>query len=188
MSNLRFEKVSFNELKFLECGINAKEKKVYGIKRHVKVQLDKLNASIKKHTWLLPLIVAELPTKEKYLIDGYARWRLEDPDHRYAGITGNGGEGSGGFVINARKHDAVIIPVRDLNQTKELYLQCQSSYGSSNWTDFEKLWSKEEWENKTATSESDYEIPGLVHPNFDLSVMTREQVAEEMLKQKYQII
>jgi hypothetical protein len=66
----------------------------------------------------------------------------------------------------------------------ELYLQCQSNYGTPCFDDFRNL----EKEKNTKEYLSKYEIPGLVHPNFDLSIMTREEVAQAMLESKYQII
>jgi hypothetical protein len=164
---MKLEEVSFSQLKFLETGINAKNEKMYGIKRHVKAQIEKLKNSINKNGFVFPLIVAELPTGEKYLIDGYARWKVEDPNKLV-----------GGFSL--KKSPALILPAKDLENVKELYLQCQSKYGTCTWDDFRNLDSN--------SGEVEYEIPGLTHPNFDLSIMTREQVAAAVLGSKYQII
>jgi hypothetical protein len=167
MDNLRLEEVSFSNLKFLECGTNAKKEKMYGIKRHVKLQIKKLNNSIEKNGWAFPLIIAELPNGDKYLIDGYARWEREDKNKL-----------TGGFGI--KKYPALIVKAKDLNHAKELYLQCQSNYGTCCWEDFRNFESPE--------GEVEYELPGLAHPNFDLSIMTREDVAKAVLDKKYQII
>jgi hypothetical protein len=167
MNNLRLEEVSFSNLKFLESGINAKKEKMYGIKRHVKLQIEKLRNSIESNGFVFPLIVAELPNGDLYLIDGYARWENEDKKKLI-----------GGFGI--KKYPALIIKAKDINHVKELYLQCQSNYGTCCWEDFRGL--------NNETGEVRYELPGLTHPNFDLSIMTREEVAAAVLGSKYQII
>jgi hypothetical protein len=183
MNNMRLEELSFNELKFLKSGLDAKNKSVFGIKRQVKLHLDKLEKSINKNGWVFPLIVAELPNKEKWLIDGYARWKKEDPNYLNVG---------GGFAEAAKKLPALIIQAKDLDHVKELYLQNKSSYGTANYEDLKNLLKTKDNINskeKLMYSEySQYELPGIDHPNFDLSIMTREEVAKEMLKQKYQII
>jgi hypothetical protein len=121
----------------------------------------------------LPLIVAELPDKEKYLIDGYARWRWEN---KYIGRT---------VGSSPEKYDAVFIQAKDLDHVKELYLQCQSRYGTANHTDFSELDTIFGTPDKNGYSR--YET-GLIPPRFNLSVMTREEIAETMLKTKYQIL
>lgn len=163
---MRLEKLAFSELKFLNAGVSEKKEPIYGIKRHVNLQIQKLSNSIDKYGFKFPIIVAELPNGDKYLIDGYARWRKEDRKKTI-----------GGFALN--KHDAVVIEAKDLEEVKELYLQCQSVYGTATWDDFRRF--------EAQTSESDYEIPGIVHPNFDLSIMTREEIAKAMLESKYQL-
>jgi hypothetical protein len=163
----KLEEVSFSSLKFLESGTDFKKEKVYGIKRHVRLQLDKLRNSINDHGWVFPLTVAELPNGDRYLIDGYARWEMEDSKKL-----------QGGFGI--KKYPAVIVPAKDLDHVKDLYFQLQSNYGTCTWDDFRNLDGKK--------GEVTYELPGLTHPNFDLSIMTREQVAEAVLGSKYQII
>jgi hypothetical protein len=167
MGNLKLEEVSFSNLKFLECGINARKEKMYGVKRHVKLQLEKLRNSIKDNGWLFPITVAEIPNGDRYLIDGYARWEIEDAKKT-----------TGGFGI--RKYYAIIVPANDLNHVKELYFQIQSNYGTPTWDDFRNL--------NGLKGEVSYELPGLTHPNFDLSIMTREDVAQAVLGSKYQII
>jgi hypothetical protein len=167
MENLKLEEVSFSSLKYLECGKNAKNEKMYGIKRHVKLQLEKLRNSITKNGFVFPLVVAELPNGDRYLIDGYARWEHEDKNKFI-----------GGFAI--KKYPALIVKAKDENHIKELYLQCQSNYGSCCWEDFRNL--------DSPIGEVEYELPGLAHPNFDLSIMTREEVAKAVLGSKYQII
>jgi hypothetical protein len=167
MDNLRLEEVSFSNLKFLESGTNTKKEKMYGIKRHVKLQITKLKNSIEDNGWVFPIIVAETPDKNKYLIDGYGRWESEDKNKIV-----------GGFGL--KKYPALIIQAKDEDHVKELYLQCQSNYGTCCWEDFRNLNSKQ--------GEVRYELPGLAHPNFDLSIMTREEVAQAVLGSKYQII
>jgi len=171
---IRLEEVSFNELKFLDCSEKEDEKKMrkqmkngekrYGIKRHKKSQFDKLNRSIKKNGWVFPLIVAELLNKEKYLIDGYARWKIEDKN-----------QNTSGFKLI--KHPAIIIQAKDLDHVKELYLQCQSSYGSPSLKAFRALSAEQE--------HTQYET-GLITPNYDLDVMTRDDVARAALESHYQ--
>lgn len=166
-NKLRLEELSFNELIPIKIGKDAKNKILYGIKRHVKLQLNKLSNSLNRNGWVFPIVVAETPDGKKYLIDGYCRWEQEDPKQTIGGLP-------------IKKHTALIVPAKDFNHVKELYLQIQSNYGTPTWDDFKKLDSN--------TSESDYELPGLTHPNFDLSTMTRAEVAQAMLTSKYQII
>ena len=168
---MRLEKLAFSELIFFECFDESREEMFLGIKRHAKNHLEKLGTSIKENGWGFPLIVAELPNGDKYLIDGYARWRLEEKEKESYGFSVD-------FIVI--KHDAVVIQAKDLNHAKELYLQWQSQHGTANWADFKSL--------NSGTSESRYEIPGMVHPNFDLSVMTREDLAQALLETKYQIL
>ena len=162
-AKIRLEKLSFNDIKLLDCGINEKERqKQYGIKRQEKTHLGKLDDSINDNGWAFPLIVAELPNKEKWLIDGYARWKLETKKKS-----------------TKKDYDTLIIQAKDLNHAKELYLQCQSRYGTANAVDFRALDGEQGY--------SRYET-GIPHPQFDISIMTREEIAEFVRETKYQII
>ena len=161
---MRLEKLSFSELKFLVCGIDEKHGKLYGCKRQVKTFLDKLDNSIKSDGWAFPIIVAELPNGDKYLIDGYARWKLECKKRKKL------------KRVYSIKHDALVIEARDLNHVKELYLQCQSRYGTASSVDFKALGSEHGY--------SRYEL-GISRSNFDLSVFTREEVEKIMLESRY---
>ena len=162
---MRLEKMAIRNIKLLDCGVSLKKEQLYGIKRQVTTQLNKLQTSISDNGWAFPLIVAELPNKEKWLIDGYARVKLEIKKNKYACLSKN--------------YDALVIQAKDLNHVKELYLQCQSRYGSACYPGFLALDGEHGY--------SRYET-GLPHPNFDLSVMTREQVAKAILESKYQTL
>jgi hypothetical protein len=164
-SSMRLEKIAISNIKLLDCGVSGKNEKLYGIKRHLKVQLERLNLSIEDNGWVFPFVMAELPNKELWLIDGYARLKKEKKKNKYACL--------------AKKYDSLIIQAKDLNHVKELYLQCQSIHGSVCYPDFIALDSKHGY--------SRYET-GLRAPNFDLDLMTREQIAKLCLESKYQIL
>ena len=168
---MRLEKLGFNELKFFECHDEDRGETFFGIKRQAKLHLDKLDASINDNGWAFPLIAAELPNKDKYLIDGYARWGLEEREKKSYDFPVD--------FLETNKHDALVIPAKDLAHAKELYLQCQSRYGTANIVDFKNLDGTDGY--------SRYET-GLVPPRFDLSTMTREELARAMLDSEYQIL
>ena len=159
---MRLEKLAFSDLNLFYCGKDGKGKDLYGIKRHVKLQFMKLNDSLNDNGWVFPLIAAELPNKEKWLIDGYGRWELEKIKEKEKEI---------------KKYDTLIIEAKDLNHAKELYLQCQSRFGSASVDDFRALDGEHGY--------SRYET-GIPHPQFDISIMTREEIAEALLATKYQ--
>jgi len=172
---MRLEKLAFLEINLLNCGMSAQNKELYGIKRQVKNHFDKLNNSVIKHGRIFPFIVAELPNNEKWLIDGYARIALEKRVNKYS------------YLIE--KYDSLIIQAKEKLHVIELYLQNKSSYGSANLTDLRSLLNiinpKEFLEYEKY---HDYQILGIIHPNFDFSIMTREEIAEKVNKTKYQII
>ena len=160
---MRLEKLSFDDIRLFECGINERErKKQHGIKRHAKLHFDKLQDSINDNGWTFPFIVAELPNKEKWLIDGYARRKLETKKKS-----------------EPREYDVLIIQATDLNHAKDLYLQCQSRYGTANVIDFRAL--DGDW------GYSRYET-GIIHPQFDISTMTREDIAAFAHESHYQYL
>jgi len=162
---MRLERLALRELNFLDCGVSGKNEELYGIKRHVKLHFMKLENSINDNGWVFPFIVAELPDNKKWLIDGYARWRLETKKNKSACL--------------AKKYDSLIVQAKDLNHVKELYLQCQSRYGSACYPDFLAL------DGEHGYSRYETCLPA---PNFDLTVMTREQIAKMALESKYQIM
>lgn len=196
--NMRLEEVIFGELIPLNCGADIKKQPLKGIKRQEKLHITKLDDSLKTNGWVFPIFVAEIPEidpktekNKRYLIDGYARWKREDSQQ----LT------QAGFGL--KKYPALIFQARDYRHVIELYLQCQSNYGSANHVDLRSLLLpliREEYKNDpendpntipTQLERGDYtrwEIPGIVHPNFDLSVMTREEIAKLALQSKYQII
>ena len=164
---MTIEQVAFNDLKVFKTSDDKRGKPVYGIKRHAPLHLEKLKKSIETYGFIFPIVVAELPNKDRWLIDGYARWEIEI-----------GKKLVGGFGL--KKYPAVIIPVKDEQFAKVMYLQLQSCYGTCCWEDFRNLDSE--------TGAVDYELPGMPHINFDLSAMTREEVAEYVLSSKYQVL